>query len=131
MSDKDVDAAIQLATDKATEYQVQGYGRQDDGYGGPYHPDAFKDPKVQFALGGDPKAQTKYAKELRELDRAKAKDGDVDKVDVVAASAHSTVVTTAEYRANAQTPELKATHRNVEEAAARKHLIVGTEPKKA
>jgi hypothetical protein len=120
---KDTDDAIKRASDRAHEYQVHGYDRQDDGYGGPYHPDAFLDPQVQFALGGDPEAQEKFTKDLRKLDEAKAKDG-VDKVDVVAGSAHSTVVQEAPYRAAAETPELKATHDNVEEAAARKHLVV-------
>lgn len=120
---KDTDDAIKRASDRAHEYQVHGYDRQDDGYGGPYHPDAFLDPQVQFALGGDPEAQEKFTKDLRKLDEAKAKKG-VDKVDVVAGSAHSTVVQEAPYRAAAETPELKATHDNVEEAAARKHLVV-------
>lgn len=122
---KDTDDAIKRASDRAHEYQVHGYDRQDDGYGGPYHPDAFLDPQVQFALGGDPEAQEKFTEDLRKLDEAKAKDGNgVDKVDVVAGSAHSTVVQEAPYRAAAETPELKATHDNVEEAAARKHLVV-------
>ena len=125
MSDsKDTDAAIKLASDRAHEDKVHGYDRQDDGYGGPYHPDAFLDPQVEFALSGDPEAQEKWTNDLRELDKAKAENGPVDKVDIVAGSAHSTVVEVAPYRAAAATPELDATHDNIEEAAARKHLVV-------
>lgn len=122
---ENVDAVKQIATNRVNEYQVHGYDRQDDGYGGPYHPDAFLNPQVEFALSGDPEEQAKYTRELQELDEAKAKSGNgVDKVDIVAGSAHTTVVEMAPYRAAAATPELEATHENVEEAAARKHLVV-------
>ena len=123
--DKSVEDAIKLASNRAVEHTVDGYGRQDDGYGGPYHPDAFQDPAIKFALAGAPEAQVKFTNDLKKLDVAKHKDKKTgtDKVDLVAASAHSTVVETAPYRAASQTPELEATHKNVEEAAARKHLI--------
>ena len=116
--------AVQLVTDKQNEYKVAGYGRKDDGYGGPYHPDAFNDPKVNYALAGSPEDQAQWHEDLKALDEARVSNGDtLDKVDLVAASAHSTVIEDQPYRAAAQTPELEATADNVEEAAARKHLI--------
>lgn len=120
--------AVEAAKERVENYVhsnvVQGYGRSDDGYGGPYHPDAFHDPQIKFALGGAPEAQADYTKELYEADKARADDGEgIDKVDLVAASAHSTVVEEQPYRAAAETIEVEATHDNVEEAAARKHFI--------
>lgn len=116
------DDAVKLATDKANEYKVAGYGRQDDGYGGPYHPDAFQDPQVEFALGGDPEEQAKYQDDLVKLDKAKVKGKNkVDQVDLVAASAHSTVVETLPHRVLGQDElVVPATDDNVREAANRK-----------
>lgn len=114
--------AIKQATDRASEYQVHGYGRSDDGYGGPYHPDAFKDPQVEFALGGDPEAQEKFTQDLLKLDEAKAKKGPVDKVDLVAASAHSTVVESFPHRALGNDElVVPATHDDVERADERRY----------
>jgi hypothetical protein len=125
-NERAVETAKNIATDYVHSNRVEGYGRQDDGYGGPYHPDAFNDPQVKFALAGAPEAQAKFTDELIELDKAKAKDskGGIDKVDLVAASAHSTVVEEQPYRAASETIEVEATHDNVAEAAARKHFIV-------
>lgn len=116
-----LDAAIDLAKAKEGENLVAGYGRSDDGYGGPYHPDAFNNPKVTFALGGAPEAAASYQEQLTALDEAKDNH---DKVDLVAGSAHTTIVEMAPYRAAHATPELAATEENVAEASARKHLIV-------
>jgi hypothetical protein len=125
-NERAVETAKSIATDYVHSNRVEGYGRQDDGYGGPYHPDAFHDPQVKFALAGAPEAQAKFTNELIELDKAKAKDSKsgIDKVDLVAASAHSTVVEEQPYRAASETIEVEATHDNVAEAAARKHFIV-------
>lgn len=114
--------AEKLAADAAHENLVHGYGRQDDGYGGPYHPDAFLDPKVEFAFGGDPEAAADWNKDLKKLDEAKAKKGPVDKVDLVAASAHSTVVESLPHRVLGKDELVKpATPETVREAQERKH----------
>lgn len=115
------DEALKLADERAAEYNVAGYGRSDDGYGGPYHPDAFKSPHVEFALAGDPEAQEAYQKDLAKLDEAHAKknDGNIDKVDLVASSSHSTVVETQPYRAAAEEATAPATAENVAKAEKR------------
>jgi hypothetical protein len=120
--DKDVETAIKLASDRAHEYQVEGYGRQDDGYGGPYHPEAFKDPQVQFALAGAPEAQVQYTEELRKVAEEKAAEGAVDKVDILAGSAVSTVLQDQAYRAPDNAPDRvkDATPENLEKAEERK-----------
>lgn len=115
------DDAVKLASDRAHEYKVHGYDRQDDGYGGPYHPDAFQDPAVEFALAGDPEAQAEYTKDLYKLDQAKAKNGAVDQVDLVAASAHSTVVESLPHRVIGQDKlVVPGDYDNVDEASNRK-----------
>jgi len=65
--------AEKLATDRANEYKVEGYGvtESPEVYGGPYLNDAALDPKVQFAFAGDPEAQNKWRKDLEALDEAK------------------------------------------------------------
>ena len=65
--------ARKLATERANEYKVKGYGvTEPEGvYGGPYLDDAKLDPRVQFAFAGNPKEQVKWRKELKALEDAK------------------------------------------------------------
>jgi len=65
--------ARKLATERANEYKVKGYGvtESPEVYGGPYLADAALDPRVQFAFAGSPKDQVKWRKELKELEDAK------------------------------------------------------------
>lgn len=67
--------ARKLASDKANEYKVEGYGVTEppEVYGGPYLDDAALDPKVQFAFAGDPKEQEKWRKDLTKLRDAELK----------------------------------------------------------